>query len=425
VAGGPAGPGTASLPSARAPVPAMRELLRERRFRLLFAGQVTSMTGDSLLLVVLAIWMKDLTGSSSQAGAVMLAIAAPALLSPVLGWLVDRVRRRPFVVWVNAGSAVALLPLLTVHDSSRAWVIYLVAVAYGLSFNLNSAGMAGMLKHLVAEDRLSEANGALAAVRESLRLGGPLAGAGLYAVCGAWPVVTLDVVSFVLCAVATLAIGLREEKPRPGAGHWREEAAGGFRHLFGDAGLRDTTIALATALLVFGTMEAAVFAYVDHGLHRPAAFVGAVSSSMGVGSVIGALLAPLVIRRLGEPGTVSVGLTAMAAGLVPLLFPGTLLGLVAVPLVGLGVSFGVVAFSTLLQRRTPQELLGRVSTATDLLVGAPQTLSIAVGAVLVAWVDYRWIFAAAAAGLLAAAAGLRWASGVAGARAAEAGVLSR
>jgi MFS family permease len=384
----------------------MRDLLRDRRFRLLFVGQTTSMLGDSLLMIVLAIWMKDLTGSSSAAGAVMLAVVAPMLASPLLGWVADRLRRRPFVTWTNILSGLALLPLLAVHDPRQAWVIYLVAACYGLSLNLNSAGVAGLIKHLVPEEQLGRANGTLASAREGLRLGGPLAGAGIYALLGARPVVFLDLASFVACAAAVAAIRLDEHRPRRQTLHWLTEVTGGFRHLTTSPPLRSTTTALAAAVLVFGTLEAGIFAYVDHGLHRPAAFVGVLTSCMGFGSLLGGLLAPKVIDRIGEPGTVAAGLAAMAVGLGPLLYPNAAAGMAAIPLLGLGVSFAIVGYATLRQRTTPQDLLGRVSTATDLLIGAPQTLSIAAGAVLVAHVDYRWIFAVASVGLLATAAGL-------------------
>lgn len=61
----------------------MRELVRDGRYRLLFAGQVASMAGDSVMILVLAIWVKDLTGASGLAGAVTLAIAAPVAVAPV------------------------------------------------------------------------------------------------------------------------------------------------------------------------------------------------------------------------------------------------------------------------------------------------------------------------------------------------------
>ena len=73
-----------------------------------------------------------------------------------------------------------------------------------------------------------------------------------------------------------------------------------------------------------------------------------------------------------------------------------LFGLVLPPL--------IIAMNTLLQTRTPQRLMGRVSTAAELVLGGPQTLSIAVGAVLVTVLDYRLIFTVMAAVTLLSAA---------------------
>ena len=42
----------------------MRELLRHRDARLLLAGQTLSAFGDWAMLIVLAVWMKTLSGSA-------------------------------------------------------------------------------------------------------------------------------------------------------------------------------------------------------------------------------------------------------------------------------------------------------------------------------------------------------------------------
>jgi hypothetical protein len=51
-----------------------------------------------------------------------------------------------------------------------------------------------------------------------------------------------------------------------------------------------------------------------------------------------------------------------------------------------------IAFTTLMQRRTPQSLIGRVSTAVETVMGVPQALSLAVGALLVTLISYHVIF---------------------------------
>ena len=65
----------------------MLTVLRRADFRVLFAGVVATMVGESALLLVLAIWVKELTGSSSLAGITIFAVVAPALAAPLLGWI--------------------------------------------------------------------------------------------------------------------------------------------------------------------------------------------------------------------------------------------------------------------------------------------------------------------------------------------------
>ena len=90
----------------------MIAVLRRPDFRLLFAAVFATMFGESALLLVLAIWVKDLTGSNSLAGITLFAIVAPALVAPILGWVVDRFRRRPFLITVILATVAILLPLL-------------------------------------------------------------------------------------------------------------------------------------------------------------------------------------------------------------------------------------------------------------------------------------------------------------------------
>lgn len=167
----------------------MRTVLRRPDFRLLFGGLLASMTAESILLLALAIWVKDLTGSDGLAGATIFAVVAPMTLAPLVGWFVDRYPRRPFFVAANLVTAVLLTPLFAVRDAGDVWLVYAVAALYGLSYIALSAALSGLIRQLVPVELLAEANGALQTVRQGLRLIGPLAGAALYTAIGGgrWP----------------------------------------------------------------------------------------------------------------------------------------------------------------------------------------------------------------------------------------------
>jgi Na+/melibiose symporter-like transporter len=266
-----------------------RTLFRHRDFRLLLIGLSTSMIGDSLMLLVFAIWVKTLTGSNGAAASVMLCIAAPYAVAPLGGWLVDRVRHRRFLIGANIASALMLLPLIGVHDRSDIWIIYLVAALYGVSMVATAAALNGLLKELLADEVLAAANGTLQTVREGLRLGGPLAGAVLFATLGGAAVALADAATFLAAAAAITLMRLREKPPERSDLHWLREISAGLRHLMAETALRRTMIAGAVAWLVIGLGESVSFAVVDQGLHRPPGFIGVLASAQGAGCVAGGL----------------------------------------------------------------------------------------------------------------------------------------
>jgi MFS family permease len=382
----------------------MRRVLARRDMRLYVVGHTLSVFGDTALWLALGVWAKILTGSSAAAGMVMFFLSAPQMLSPLCGLLVDRVRRRPLLIAANLVTAVAVLPLFAVHDRGDVWILYAVTLAYGFSFSVLGAGQSGLLATMLPADELADANGILQTGREGLRLVAPLAGAALFTAAGGAAVALLDVATFVLAAAALARMGVIEPPPAPRTGDVRAELAAGARHLWEVVQLRQMTVACAAALLVIGFSETLTFEVAGTGLGRDAAFVGVLITVQGIGAVAGALTAAALVRRAGEGPVAGLGMVVFSVG-VTLLTSGTLTVVLAgLVLFGIGIPWIVVALFTLLQRTTPGPLQGRVYSAVEVFVGAPQTLSIALGAVLVAFVDYRLLLLVE--GLVVAGAGV-------------------
>jgi len=371
-----------------------------RDARIFLAGQSVSLLGDTSLWLALAMWAKDLTGSSSAAGIAIFCVAAPQLLSPLAGLLVDRVRRRPLLIAANLASAAVVLALLLVGD--RVAVLYAVAALYGASYTLLASGQSALLATLVPGEQLSRANALLQTVREGLRLLAPVAGAGLYAAAGGAAVAILDAATFLLAAASLAALRIREPKPDPRHEPWRQAVAAGARHVIATRPLREVLIACAAVLLVLGFSETITFAIAD-GLHRPLSFVGVLMAVQGVGAIAGALTCARAIRREGEVRTTAAGIAVLAAGTLLLASADLPVVLAGKVLFGFGIPWIVVGAYTLLQRLTPNRLQGRAFSAAELLLGAPQTVSIALGAALVTLVDYRALLLVEAAVIALAA----------------------
>ena len=156
----------------------MRQLLRHRDARVFLAGWAVSTFGDSAMFLVLGIWAKDLTGSSSAAGLVFFVLVAPSLLAPLAGLVVDRVPRRPLLIAESLVMAAAVLLLLVVHDRGDLWLIYVVAGIYGFGGIVSYSARSAFMTVMLPRELLADANAILQSVREGLRLISPLVGAG-------------------------------------------------------------------------------------------------------------------------------------------------------------------------------------------------------------------------------------------------------
>jgi MFS family permease len=381
----------------------VRDLLRHRDFRLLFAGQSLSMFGDMAMLIVLAMWAKELTGSNGVAGSVFAALVLPSLLAPLGGVLIDRFRRRTVMVVTDLATAAVVLLLLLVDGRDDLWLLYVVAFLYGASLVAFNSARSALLSTMLEDHQLGQANASLGTVREALRLVAPLAGAGLYAGFGGPAVAVVDAATFLVSAAALIALRVDEPAPVRSDQHFLAEASAGGRHLLGNQVLRATVVATVICMLAIGISESVFFAVVDQGLGKPVEFVGVLGAIQGVGAILAGITITALIRRTGElrpvPWTfavLAVGVLLATSSLLPVVAAGTLL-------FGAGLPVLVVCLITAIQRRTPGELQGRAFTAFELFSGVPQLLSILGGAVAVSLVDYRIPLLAMALGIAAAA----------------------
>lgn len=367
----------------------MRRLAHVPYARTYLAGQSLSILGDSALWLALAIWVRELTGSSSLAGLTFFFMAAPSLLAPLWGTLADRVRRRPLLVGLNAAGALLTLALLGVHDRHQVWLIWAVMTGYGVLNGTLAAAQNGLLHTLLPDDLLGDASGLLSTVREGLRLVAPLLGAGLFAVAGGHVVALLDSVTFLVATGSLLRVRVLEPAPVPRPARLRAEVGAGLAHIRRTLRLRQVVVAMSTAMCVVGFSETTGIAVVTDGLHRSATWLGITQAVTGVGALVGGPTVARAMRRLGEGRVCALGLLAFAASTGLQLVPSLTVVVASRLLAGFGLPWFIAAAVTAMLRLTPGPLQGRVTATTDLLTTTPQSVSIAAGAGLVATVGFR------------------------------------
>lgn len=384
-------------------------------FRRLTGAWVSMNLADSALFLMLAVWVKDLTGNDAAAGSVFIFLGLPALVAPLAGRLADAMSRRTLLITGNGTVALVVLLLLFVRGPEDLWLIYAITLIYGTAQYLIGAAQSGLLRDILPDEHIAPANGLFTTIDQGLRILTPLLGTMLYVAFGATAVIALTTVCFGIAALVLLTVKVTETAPAGKtdtyAGIWS-----GFRLLLTDTSLRLIMIVLAAAFGITGLLNIMVFPLIEQGLGLDPEMLGPISTVQGIGAVVGGLTAAALIKRFDEQRTVAFGVTALAlclvgATAVVIMLPtGSPLALVLVAaawmLGGFGISWSVVGAVTLRMRVTPPHVQGRTSAAMNMMLNVPQTAVSIVGAGLILFVDFRVLLVVCAAVLVAGALSL-------------------
>jgi len=365
----------------------------DRRFRRLYIGDALSGFGDTALLLVLGIWVKNLTGSSSAAGAVFLATGLPALFAPLAGRLIDRVRRRRLLIVTNVLAALSVLALLLVHGRAQVPVIFAVAIAYGSALTVLGPARNALIKDMLPDTDLGSANAAFGTLTGFTRILAPLAGSAIYAVTGGHVLAVLDASSFLAAIVALSTVRVAESDPEPASGRFGAETLAGLRYIWSVPLLARVTIVSAIAFGTVGFLEPMIFVVIQHGLHRPPTFFGVIASLEGAGAIVAGITGARLLRAAGEARVVGGALAGLALASLTLAVRSVYPVIAGAVAGGAAITWFAIAWNTALQRRTPPRLQGRVFTTAGVMITVPQTVSIGLGAALIAVVDYRILLA--------------------------------
>ncbi|WP_369371588.1 MFS transporter [Promicromonospora sp. Populi] len=391
---GPAAPGDGAAqgdPSAVGQVvrddPARH--LRTPLFRTLVVGWTLANVADSLLTLLMAVWVADLTGSNALGGLTFALLGLPALASPFLGHLADRVSRRRMLVIAYVVGALGLVPLFWVTRPDQVWVIFASTLVYSAVAYVTGACQSGLLKDLVPDDALGHANGRLSMIDQVLRVALPVLGAGVYALVGVVPLVAVAIAGFVGAAVVFCLVRVTEShfEDVPGESYLAATTAG-FRHLFGTQPLGGMTWNAVIVFASVGVVNAVVFSVLD-GLGMSAAWLGPLTVLQGVAGFVAGAVTPRLMIRFGRPRIYALGIIGSGVALVPLMSGWVIPAVACQALLGFGLTSAIIAWTTERQVRTPERLQGRVAAAGHLVNNLPGTVVTAIGAGLLAFVDYR------------------------------------
>lgn len=392
-------------------------LWRHADFMKLWIGQTISELGSVVTRTAVPLVALLVLGAGPNEMALLVVASSLAILTVgfLAGAWVDRLRRRPLLIWADAIRAVLLfsIPAAYVAGVLRLEQLYLVVFFEGCLGALFDAAYPAYVPSLIGVDRVVEGNSKLATSSSLAEIGGPGLAGGLVQLISAPFAILVDALSFVASAISLMLIRSPEpaRPPRPSPTPIRLEILEGLRLVRHHPVLLPLILRSVIAH-VAGAFYAVLYTlFLINDLHLSPFLLGIVISAGGVGSLVGSLFAARVIARLGlgpaliwtATGAAIIGvLTPLAGG--PLLLATLMVFLPQLIGDGLQTIEGVAELS-LIQGVIPDRFLGRVNATLDVFShGIAYPLGALLAALVAGWIGVRGGIAVGWAGMAASIA---------------------
>ncbi|MFC8722960.1 MFS transporter [Kitasatospora sp. NPDC057198] len=389
--------GTGRSMSGTRPAPGLRT---NRNWQKLWLGQAVSQFGDFVFDTTLVLWVgAEIAAGASYAPAavsgVLIAAAVPTVLvGPLAGVYADRWNRRRTMMAADLVRAALVGLLVVVSVVGSAWsvglrlaLVYTVVALSSVAAQFFNPSRFATIGAVVAEaDQPQAYSLATASANSAAVLGPPLAAPLLFSVGAQWALVVNAasfLVSFACIAWTRIDADGPAARPVGKASGLRAELAESWRFIAASPVLRTVTVTLVVYTFGVGLITVLEIFFVAENLHADADWVGTLNGALGAGSVLGALLAPRLMRRTGTYRLLSWGVlvTAVLVGLFArsssVWVAVAVIGLIGVPLALVNTVLGPIILA-----ETPAGMLGRVSAAINPLVFLASVSSMVIAGLL-------------------------------------------
>lgn len=383
-----------------------RAAIRYPVFRRVYLAALVSNIGSWMQTVILAAFVFNVTGSSTDVGLITLAGLGPSfVLAPLGGMAADRFDRRWVLVAVTVEQSLVALILagLTAAEHPQFELLFAATLGNGIGQAFYAPTYSALIPTLVDRKDLPGAVSLNSANMNLSRVIGPAIGGVLYAKIGAPWVFVGNAVSFAALIGVLVTVDLPPVQRSAESG-WRRlvegVAAARRDHVVGRC--LGTMVVFSFFCLPIAVMMP-VLAHNDLGIRENSVAYGLLYASFGLGAVVGALsIGTFMVGRALE-GAVRVGLGGFAVTL-------TVFGLLRDPAPGYPVAFllglfyfvTVTSLATVIQYRLRDSVRGRVMALWVMAFGG----TVPLGAVVAGPLSDKVGISAVVLGGAAVAAGL-------------------
>jgi MFS family permease len=339
-------------------------VLRHRDFRYLFLGQAASVTGDRAVVVALALYVTQQTGSASDLSLVLAAQSLPLVALLLFGGvLADRAPRHRIIVGTNLiqGALHTLLAVLIFIGSVPVWQLMVIEALFGGVQAFFQPAFSGLLPQTVPEELIQDARALTETVQNLAILVGPALGTVLVLGLGAGEAFALDAASFFCSATLLLRVTPRVRGEASAPASVIADLRSGWQEVRSRTWVWLTIAVFTVAVMCAYAPWYALAPLITRDHYGSAGVFGLLETCAGLGAVVGAVTAlhwrPAHPLRMG----MLLVLAWPVQNLVLALGAPEPLLVVAGLATGIGFSLLGIWWETALAQHIPAGALSRVS----------------------------------------------------------------
>ncbi len=365
---------------------------RHRNYRVFFIGQLITVVGRNMRMVAAGWLVYDLTRDPFLLGIVSALASLPMLVLPTFaGAIADRVNKRRMLIVVEVISAVPplILAYLVWTGTVEVWQVAVLSFLGGVTHAFEMPTRHSFVIDMVGRDDLMNAIALNSTLFSSARVLGPaMAGFVIDAFDSTAPCFLMTGIGFSAIIIALVMTRVEERKPaKPQS--VVSSVLEGFRYACSRRILCGTLGTLILVMVFAASYSVLLPVFARDIFDGGARELGFLTTSAGVGAVIGALTVASLLSRFRRPVPLLFsGMVGYGAGLLCFSFMERFsTGMAVLVVVGWASMWCTPAANSIIQTNVPDEMRGRMMGLYAMCVAGMRPLgSFTVGA-LARWLD--------------------------------------
>lgn len=377
-------------------LPVVRSLLHRKDFRALYSTRLVGQFGDGFFQAALASFVLFSPEREPNAAAIAVAfgilLLPYSLIGPFAGVFLDRWMRRNILVRANLLKALITVPVIAAVLSGSETVILGISVLAVLGVGrFILAGLSASLPHVVTGKELITANALTPTSGTIAFVVGATTGLGIREVFGGgdsgsvalllFSVGTFISAAFIARTFAVNALGPNHQLKYSMVDSLRGvtgDLVSGVRSLNSHRDAARALLLVAFNRISFGVITAGALLLLRNTFHQSSnanaalADFAILSGFAATAALIAAILTPWVTRKIGIPHWSALAVGQASIGMVFFAFAAANQNLSLLLLAGFSLGFAgqavKVCSDTVIQRKIPDESLGRVFSLFDMIV---------------------------------------------------------